>query len=194
LSTFVYIKNFVKDRDIASITPTSSFGVRKVCSPIDFGKHGVYVEFGPAAGVFTRFLLERMTARSKVVLIERNAAFVSILRRSFADDRVRIYHESAEFVKDIVASESPEGADYVLSGIPFSFFDDNLRRRIVEETYDSLKPGGKFLPYQTFFQRDRHLLDHLTRVFPEVVHRYYLLNLPPMRIYEAAKPTSIDAP
>ncbi|HZG57383.1 class I SAM-dependent methyltransferase [Paenibacillus sp.] len=187
MSTFVYIKNFVKDRDIASITPTSSYGVRKVCSRIDFSKDQVIVEYGPATGVFTRYLLDRMTPRSKLVLIERNAEFVSILRRSFADDRLRIYRDSAECVKQIVADACPEGANYILSGIPFSFFEDDVRRRIVEETYAVLQPGGKFLPYQTFFQQDRHLLDHLSAVFPNVRHRYCLRNLPPMRIYEATK-------
>ncbi|MCI3922599.1 methyltransferase domain-containing protein [Paenibacillus sp. TRM 82003] len=187
MSTFVYIKNLIRDRDIASITPTSSFGVRKVCSKIDFTKDNLFVEYGPATGVFTRYLLKRMTENSAIVCIERNADFVSILRREFPADRVKIYHDSAENVRTIVSRLSPDGADYVLSGIPFSFFDVEMRRRIVRETFDVLKPRGKFLPYQTFFQRDHHLIDHLLETFPDVKDEYFVMNVPPMRIYEAVR-------
>jgi phosphatidylethanolamine/phosphatidyl-N-methylethanolamine N-methyltransferase len=187
MSTLLYIRNLIRDRDIASITPTSTYGVRKVCSKIDWSKDNVYVEYGPATGVFTSFIMNRMTERSKMVLIERNSEFVSVLRKKYTDNRVKIHHDSAENVKDIVTQISPEGADYVLSGIPFSFFDDLMRRRIVNETYQVLKKDGKFLPYQTFFQQDKHLYDHMAEVFPTVKDEFYLLNLPPMRIYEAVK-------
>ena len=33
MSTITYLKNFIKDKNVASITPTSPFGVRKVCEP-----------------------------------------------------------------------------------------------------------------------------------------------------------------
>jgi phosphatidylethanolamine/phosphatidyl-N-methylethanolamine N-methyltransferase len=187
MSTLLYIKNLIRDKDIASITPTSAYGVRKVCSKIDWSKDNVFVEYGPATGVFTSFIKDKMTKGSKIVLIERNGEFVSVLRKKYADDRVKIYHDSAENVKDIVYQHSTEGADYVLSGIPFSFFDDPMRRRIVKETYTVLKNKGKFLPYQTFFQQDKHLLDHMSDIFPTVKDEFFLLNLPPMRIYEAVK-------
>jgi phosphatidylethanolamine/phosphatidyl-N-methylethanolamine N-methyltransferase len=188
MSTFVYIKNLIKDKDIASVTPTSAFGVRKVCSKIDFKKDNVYVEYGPATGVFTNYILKMMTAGSKMILIERNVEFVSVLRKKYYDeDRVTIHHDSAENVKDIVSRVSPEGVDYVLSGIPFSFFNDSMRRQIVQETHAVLKTNGKFLPYQTFFQQDNHLYQPMADIFPSVKDEYYLLNLPPMRIYEAVK-------
>lgn len=113
--------------------------------------------------------------------------FVRVLRKTFHDPRVRIYGDSAENVKDILAREGEPEADYILSGIPFSFFSDALRDRIVSRTHDVLRPGGKFLPYQTFFQKNEHLLDYLTRYFSEVRDEFFFYNVPPMRIYEAVK-------
>ena len=47
MSTLTYLKNFIRDKNVASITPTSPFGVRKVCEKIDFKKRNVIIEFGP---------------------------------------------------------------------------------------------------------------------------------------------------
>ncbi len=187
MSTFVYIKNLIKDKDIASITPTSAFGVQKVCKKIDFAKDNVYVEYGPATGVFTRYILKNMTAGSKMILIEKNENFVSILRKTFPDHRVYIHHDSAENVRDLVFRISEGGADYIVSGIPFSFLDHSLRKEIVRQTHRTLRDNGKFLPYQTFYQRNSHLLDYMKDTFPVVNDGYCLLNIPPMRIYEAVK-------
>lgn len=187
MSTFLYLKNMMKDKNIASITPTSNVGVKRVCSRIDFAKPAVIVEYGPATGVFTHYLLERLTADSNLVLIERNKEFADILKKTIDDERVSIYCDSAENVAEIVRGEQLEQVDYVLSGIPFSFFTDELRDEIVKQTHAVLRPQGKFLPYQTFFQKDKHLYDHLTRYFSEVKDEIYIYNVPPMRIYEAIK-------
>ncbi|WP_052476302.1 class I SAM-dependent methyltransferase [Cohnella kolymensis] len=187
MAHFVYLRNVIKDKHIASIMPTSASGVRKVCSKIDFSKDNVYVEYGPATGIFTNYILQNMTPGSNVILIERNPNFVDVLRQTFSDDRVHIYHDSAEKVADIVLRVSADGADYVLSGIPFSFFNDQMRNEIVRQTYGILREGGKFLPYQTFYQKDRHLYNHIRNIFDTVNDEYFLWNVPPMRIYEAVK-------
>ncbi|PZE21078.1 class I SAM-dependent methyltransferase [Paenibacillus xerothermodurans] len=188
MSTFLYIKNMLKDKHIASITPTSRFGVRKVCNKIDFSKDNVIVEYGPAAGVFTEYLLSRMTRGSELILIERNPSFVAILHKRFKDPRMSIHHDSAENVGDILARRNGAAkADYVVSGIPFTFLPDPVKDRIVSDSHQVLNTGGKFLPYQMFFQKDRHLKDHMHHYFPRVRAEYCLLNAPPLRIYEGVK-------
>lgn len=187
MSRFLYLRNILKDKHIASIMPTSASGVKKVCSKIDFSRDNVYVEYGPATGIFSSYILKNMTSGSKMILIERNPKFVDVLRNTFTDDRVEICHDSAEKAADIVLRVSGEGADYVLSGIPFSFFTEKLRNDIVRQTHGVLRNGGKFLPYQTFYQQDRHLFNHMRDVFASVKDEYFLWNVPPMRIYEAVK-------
>jgi phospholipid N-methyltransferase len=81
MSTLSYVKNFISDKYIASITPTSDFGVRKVCSKIDFSRCGLIVEYGPGTGVFTKYLLQKMGPDSLLILIERNANFAGDLRK-----------------------------------------------------------------------------------------------------------------
>jgi phosphatidylethanolamine/phosphatidyl-N-methylethanolamine N-methyltransferase len=187
VSTFAYIKAVIRDIQVASITPTSGAGVEFVCRPIDFGKRNVIVEYGPGTGVFTDYLLPRVSADSKIVLIERNPDFVKILREKYQDPRVRIYHALADEVIPTLQDSGESHADYILSGIPFSLFSDKYRDKVVSTTYEAIAPNGKFLPYQFFVQRDRQLKHFLNRYFPHVESGYFLRNIPPMRVYVAAK-------
>jgi phosphatidylethanolamine/phosphatidyl-N-methylethanolamine N-methyltransferase len=187
MSTIEYVKNFIKDPNIASITPTSQKGVREVCKKMDLSKKVVIVEYGPATGVFTNYLLKRITPDSMIIAIELNANFVDYLKQNVKDRRLKVHHDSAENIIDIVRSYGLEKVDYVISGIPFSLMDEDTREDIVKRTSHMIRKGGKFLPYQTFFQKDEHLKVHLDDYFAKATDRYFFRNIPPMRLYEAIK-------
>lgn len=185
--TMTYIKTFLRDKNVASITPTSSVGVKRVCSKINFDTSDLIIEYGPGTGVFTNFLLKSMRPDAKLILIELNKNFSSILRQSIRDPRVTIVNDSAENVLETLRKCQESRADYILSGIPFFWLRNGLREKILTNTYNALKVGGKFLVYQTCFQTDQHLKVHLDRFFPAVRCKFEIMNIPPMRIYEAIK-------
>jgi phosphatidylethanolamine/phosphatidyl-N-methylethanolamine N-methyltransferase len=183
MSTLTYLKNFIQDKNVASITPTSPFGVRKVCEKIDFKRRTVIVEFGPGSGVFSKYILRKMTRDSKLILIEMNKNFVTILRSRVRDQRICIVNDNAENVLNILQAQGEAGADYIISGIPFSFIPFSAKNRILNNTYEALKNRGKFLVYQ----HSNHLKDHLKRHFDQVRIEYEIRNIPPLCIYEAVK-------
>jgi phospholipid N-methyltransferase len=187
MSTLSYVKNFISDKYIASITPTSDFGVRKVCSKIDFSRCRLIVEYGPGTGVFTKYLLEKMGPDSLLIMIERNANFARDLRKKIRDPRAVVVSGCASNILDTLGELGKTSADCVISGIPFSFLPDTMKDRILRNSFAALPPGGKFLAYQTFYQSNNHLKSHLDRIFPFVRVEYEMLNLPPLRIYEARK-------
>lgn len=187
MDTIVYLKNMFRDKQVASITPTSSFGIEKVCSKINFTKRNVVIEYGPGTGVFTKYLLDHLTADSLLIVIERNEDFINILAKTFNDPRLVVHHESAENVSQLLRLSGEEKADYVLSGIPFSFLPHELRDSIVSRSYACLRKGGKFLAYQTFFQMDRYLKVYLEKYFAEVNTEFFFRNAPPLRVFEAFK-------
>lgn len=174
-------KEFLHDRNVASIVPTSTRVVKKVCAGMDFSKRNVIVEYGPGTGVFTRFLLKKMGADSKLIAIETNAKLVAHLRR-IDDARLVVVNNSARNVKSILAQEHESRADYVISGIPFSYFDDALRDSIVRDTRDILVSEGKFLVYQFV----PHVRKPLKAHFQSVHTGYELFNIPPFFVFEAA--------
>lgn len=185
MSTIRYIKNFIRDPKVASITPTSRFTIGKVCKHIDFDKDIKIVEYGPADGVFTKILLSRMTPGSEIIAIEANKNFAKALR-TIDDKRLHVENCSAETVDEVAQCMSWDSADYVISGIPFSFIPYDIKNGIVKKTAGLLNNEGAFLVYQT----SSHMKPFLSRHFSDVSIEMEFLNVPPMCIMKAQKQKS----
>lgn len=177
-----FLKKFIDDTYVGAVTQTSKFGVKNVCSKIDFSKDLTLVEYGPGDGVFTKYLLDRMTPNSTLIAIEANSDFVNELRL-ISDPRLKIVHGKAEHVRDILGALGKPHADYVISGIPFTFFRPSQRAALVQSTHESLGKGGKFLLYQY----SPLMTPYLAREFNEVTLGFVPINMPPMFVMEAKK-------
>jgi phospholipid N-methyltransferase len=190
INTLYYLKNLITDIHVASVTPTSRFGVEKVLEKIDFQKNKVILEYGPGTGNFTEPLLKNMTENSKLIAIEKNSDFCRVLQRSIQDPRLVLFEDSAENVLDILKSCNGAGdlkADCIISGIPFSLLPKKRKMAILKNTHAALKKGGKFLAYQAFFQFPDILKIPLEELFGDVQAQYYMFSLPPLLILEAVK-------
>jgi phospholipid N-methyltransferase len=177
----------MKDRYVASIMPTSPFGVKSVCDKINFKQCRTIIEYGPGTGVFTHYLLKNMTPRTHLIVIERNKNFDAILKNKFCDPRMTLLNDSAENVVEVVKECNQCEVDYVISGIPFLWLSKDVKNKILCNTHRVLRKGGKFLAYQTIFQTSKDLKVHLDRFFSTVKVQYEFMNIPPMCIYEAVK-------
>lgn len=182
MSTLTYLKSFFKDKDVASVTPTSKYCVQHVCRPIDFGEDIRVVEYGAGAGVFSEYLLEKMTRGSKIYLFETNELLYGKLQE-IEDSRVECFNESVEKVLELLDERVVGKADYIISGIPFSFLDETDKSSILEQSRKLLKEKGKFLAYQT----SGHLKRPLQKTFGNVRTGWEWRNIPPMTIYESVK-------
>jgi phospholipid N-methyltransferase len=182
MSTLTYLKSFFKDKDVASVTPTSQFCVRHVCRPIDFEKDITVVEYGAGAGVFSRFLLQQMTTDSRLALFETNPLLFEKLKE-IDDPRALFYQESVEHVTSVLPEDFVGKTDFIISGIPFSFLDDEAKASVLKQSYELLRKGGKFLAYQT----SGHLKTPLEQTFGNVKTNWEWRNIPPMTVYEAEK-------
>ncbi|WP_138431222.1 class I SAM-dependent methyltransferase [Fodinibius saliphilus] len=182
MSTLAYLKSFFKDKDVASVTPTSRFCVRKVCRPIDFSKDITIVEYGAGAGVFSRYLLQHMTNDSHLYLFETNEILFEKLQQ-INDSRVTSYDQSVEFANQLLPKDIVGTVDFIISGIPFSFLDPDTKSSVLNQSYQLLRVGGEFLAYQT----SGHLKDPLEETFGNVSTRWEWRNIPPMTVYRAEK-------
>lgn len=187
MSTAAYVKAFLKDKDVAAVTSSSTFGMRHVCRPVDFDRAHTVVEYGPGTGVFTRYFLERMPADGRLLAIEANSELASVLKEKVSDPRLIVCEGDARNAHQLMENYGMAEADYVISGIPFSWLDPEGRRELMKQTYEILASDGMFLAYQTFWQPDAHLKEPAQEYFPSVWTEFELLNLPPMRIYRASK-------
>jgi phospholipid N-methyltransferase len=183
MSKIDFLKTFIKDRDVASVTPTSLHCVKKVCTNIDFNKDFILVEYGPGDGVFSKYLIDKMSAGSKLILIELNEDFAGHLKATINDTRVEIHNVPAGDVESVLDSEYIGNVDYVLSGIPFSFLKKERKKVVLNATKKIMKDGGLFLAYQT----SGHLKKPVMEVFGNYETDFVPLNIPPYFVYKVYK-------
>jgi phospholipid N-methyltransferase len=176
----LFAANFIKHPVmLGSIIPSSRFLIDRLLRHVDFGRAGVIVEYGPGVGTFTRHILARMRPDATLMVMETNPDFVRFLRETVHDPRLRIVHGSAAEVEAALARDGLSGADYVISGIPFSTLPPAVREGVLAATRRVLGEHGVFLVYQ-FSPKVQH---HLRRFFQRVQRSFEPLNVLPAQVF-----------
>ncbi|SMO63911.1 class I SAM-dependent methyltransferase [Gracilimonas mengyeensis] len=178
--TIEFLKSFATDRDVASITPSSKYCVRKLSEHINFSTTDVIVEYGGGTGVFTKHFLKKMRPDARLFVFETNDNFYDLLN-SIDDDRLTVFHQTVEDLLELLPADVVGSVDHVVSGIPFSFFDWEMKIDILSKTREALRPEGSFLAYQT----SGHLKDPLQEAFGNFTTEFCWKNIPPYFIYDA---------
>lgn len=181
---FLFLQQFLRHpQQIASVTPSSRFLERRLIETAALADARLVVEFGPGAGGTTRAMLRVLPERSRLVVIEVNADFVSLLQ-SVPDPRLLVHHGSAAELCEALDQHGLARPDVVVSGIPFSTIPRSVGRDILQAVWASLAPGGRFVSYQW-----RSRVAVLARdILGEPEVGVELRNVPPMRLYCWRKP------
>ena len=180
----MFLKGFVKHPVmVGSIIPSSPTLIDHMLSRVDWSKVTLFVEYGPGVGTFCRPVLERMRGDATLIAIDTNPDFLDYLRRDIADSRFKPVLGSAADVESIIAAHGFEGADYILSGLPFSTLPEGVGPAIASATHRALNPGGQFLVYQ-FRKRAR---DFLAPHFSQIEDGFEWVNVPPCYLFWATK-------
>lgn len=179
-SRIFMVRQFIQDRHIASIKATSPYLVQRICGRLDLNGPRVVVEFGPGLGCFTHVLLDRLSPDSTLILIESNPEFAARLR-GVVDPRLRVVEGNALQVRELLAGIGVDAVDAVLSGIPFSYYPEPQKLKLLRDTRAILRDGGVFVAYQS-----TALLENpLKRVFGRVRVERELFHIPPLAVLEA---------
>ena len=176
----VFFKGFLQHPVmVGSIIPSSRFTIDKMLAPVDWDRCRLFVEYGPGVGTFCQPVLDRLRGDGSLIVIDTNPLYIDYLRRTIADSRFTAVLGSAADVEDIVAKHGHDGADYVLSGLPFSTLPAGIGPAIVDATHSVLRDGGAFLVYQ-FSARAR---DFMARRFKRISAGFEPLNVLPCRLF-----------
>jgi phospholipid N-methyltransferase len=171
---------FVKEPAmLGSVIPSSRYLVRRTLKPIDWARADVVVEYGPGVGTITGEILRHLRSDARLLVFETHDDFVRHLREAFPDPRLEVIHGSAEDVARVLGERDLDGADYVLSGIPFSLMPDDVRDQILVATRDVLEPEGAMLVYQF----SPTIGTHLKRVFSDVSWEFEPRNFLPATVF-----------
>jgi phospholipid N-methyltransferase len=178
--TLLFAKNFLQHpKMLGSLIPSSRFLVDRLLNKINWKRASTIVEYGPGVGTITERILDRMAPNATLVVLEMNEDFVRHLKRAFPDLRLHVVHGSAENVYRELAQLKLIGADYIISGIPFTTMPVELRHRIMRESRKALNPGGAVLVYQF----TRAVLPYLRTHFEQIDQDFEPRNILPARLF-----------
>lgn len=178
--TLLFAKNFLQHpKMLGSLIPSSRFLVGRLLSKIDWSRARTIVEYGPGVGTISNHILVRMSPQARLIVFEMNADFVDYLRRAFPDPRLHVVHGSAETVGRELERLQLDGADYIISGIPYTTMPEQLRGKIMRESREALNPGGAVLVYQF----TRAVLPYLRTYFNQVYQDFEPFNILPARLF-----------
>jgi phospholipid N-methyltransferase len=179
----VFIQEFLKHPlQIGSIIPSSRFLERRVVEVAGIASGDIIVELGPGTGGITRAMLRAMPQHAKLLSIEINTHFHSLVSR-IEDDRLIAHFGSATDLRQIMSQYNLDPPNAIVSGIPFSTMSRSVGSQILEAVSSLLPPNGRFVAYQVNSQ-----VATLCRPFlgTERISTEFL-NIPPMRIFQWVK-------
>jgi phosphatidylethanolamine/phosphatidyl-N-methylethanolamine N-methyltransferase len=175
-----FFRGFLKrPKEVGSVIPSSRFLEKRIVTSAQLAQARIVVELGPGTGGTTRALLRALNPEAKLLAIEINPHFATLLGESIPDPRLIVHEGSAADIPSALAAHDLPAPDVILSGIPFSTMPRELGLEILASARDTLSPDGRFVAYQF---RDR--VETLGReVFGRGSSQLELLNMPPMRVY-----------
>jgi phosphatidylethanolamine/phosphatidyl-N-methylethanolamine N-methyltransferase len=199
-----FLREFIKAPGVvAAVAPSSAALGRAMIAGIDFSKASAVVEFGPGTGTFTRAVLGALPpkwlvsqgGRGRLIAIEYNGPIAEICRQNFP--QITLKHDTAANVIKICADEGlgvdgRGGVDYVVSGLGWPSFSDELRTTMLEGAAAVLRPGGEFRTFGyhvgLLMRGAWHFRREVRRLFKTVeIGRVVWGNLPPAFVYRCVK-------
>jgi phospholipid N-methyltransferase len=170
-----------------SLVPSSTALSREVVRGLDLARARAVLEYGPATGVFTPYILNEMSPEARFVAIELNPAFAAQFRRALPG--VSVHEGSVADVREICDSYGIRHVDCIVSGLPWAAFSHEKQEQLLRATVDVLRPGGQFTTFACvhglFVPSGRRFARMLRRHFSEVVtSRVVWRNFPPSVVYK----------
>lgn len=147
MSKVHFLKTALKDYKVGALTPSSNFVVKQILKKLPHHSRSVIIEYGAGDGVITKALLEHMPKDGKLIAIEMNPHFITLLKK-IHDPRLEVIHGDVLHICRNFARLKLPRVDAVISGIPFSFLNSHERHVISKQTFQRLSEHGRFILYQ----------------------------------------------
>ncbi len=176
-----YLSQFLKKQNaVGAVTPSSKLLARKLMKMIDFQQAETLVELGGGTGPITREFLKYMRPDARLYVFENNQSFCEKLYElKEQDDRLVVLPFGAEELEGQLREQGVEEVDIILSSIPLTIIDGDIKKKILNGATRMLKPEGTFYQFQYSLQAYRFF----KKVFNKVQVKFVPLNFPPAFVY-----------
>lgn len=182
-ASFHFLKAAIKEPlQISTLFQTASTTVNRLLSPLKQDNHCSVLELGVGAGAVTKKAHKIMQNKEKYLGFEINTDLYNFVREEYKD--FHFVCASAEVISDYAKGRK---FDLVVSTLPWSLFDDFMRKSILEEIGKHLEKGGYFKTYMAcnalMTKSGKRFRKQLEDRF-EVSSRWVIFNMPPAKVFE----------
>ncbi len=141
----LFLKRMLKNpRRVGAVLPSGKALANAIVAQIDPRLSGPVVELGPGTGAFTKAILGSGRAGEGLWAVELDPTFVENLRQRFPG--ATFVEGSAEDVLDLLTQVEGQ-AKAVVSGLPLLLMKDDVRARILENSFALLQPRGRYIQF-----------------------------------------------
>jgi len=186
-----FIKEFMRRPGATgAIAPSSSFLAKRLTSIIDLTEASTVVEYGPGTGSVTHQIKRQLPADAHFFAVERNKGFSKSFRKRHPE--VSLHHDCVTNIRDICNQENVDQIDCIVSGLPWTWFSDDLQNEILDATMSVLKSQGQFVTFAylhgLLLPSARRFRTKLNAYFSQVeLTRTVWLNMPPAICYSCRR-------
>jgi phosphatidylethanolamine/phosphatidyl-N-methylethanolamine N-methyltransferase len=174
-----------------AVSPSGPFLARMMARYVDPHKAGPVVELGPGTGAITEALLKRGIAPKRLILIEYDPGFCSLLRRRFPGVHV-LRGDAYELTKTLGGRLRRKPAA-IVSSLPLLLKPESQRLALLGEAFEHMPPEGRFIQF-TYSPLSPIPRDKLTELsFQVETSSPVWLNLPPARVWVYRRQTAAEA-
>lgn len=171
-----------------AVSPSGRALAETMAGYVDPSDFGPVIELGPGTGPVTEALLRRGIAEERLVLIEFNPEFVSLLRQRFP--LAQVIEGDAYGLANTMNGLLTEKAAAVISSLPLFTKPEEQRLKLLADAFAMMHKGAPFIQFTYATVSPMPLKmggfatgDYLSEVSPRI-----WLNLPPARVWVYREP------
>lgn len=185
----------LKPKVTGAIAPSSRYLVAELTRDVGIETADSLAELGPGTGVVTQRIIDLKADRCSFMAVEKDEHWVRLLRKRFSD--FELVHGDAAQLNDYARERQLEPFDAVICGLPFTVFDEELQRNILQAISQSIAADGFFTTFAYIHGRELPAGKRFHRLllgyFDEVeVSRVIWRNTPPAVVYRACSVKASD--
>lgn len=130
---------------IGALAPSGPVLAEAMAQAVDPRVPGPVIELGPGTGAITQALLGRGIAPSRLILVEFDAAFCSLLGERFPG--VRIVRGDAYALAPTLRGHLEAPAAATVSGLPLLLKPEPMRAALIAEAFGLMRADGIFVQF-----------------------------------------------
>ncbi|MGH6767892.1 MAG: class I SAM-dependent methyltransferase [Xanthobacteraceae bacterium] len=134
-----------KPLTVGAVAPSGKALARVMAGYVDPAIPGPIVELGPGTGPVTEALVEHGIDPARLVLVEFDPTFCSLLRRRFAG--ANVVQGDAYNLKQTLANVLPGPAAAFVSGLPLFNKPLKMRLALLDQAFTLMGPGAPFVQF-----------------------------------------------